>query len=381
MVNKKLLFVVNVDWFFISHRLPIAKKAINEGFSVVIACHFTSHREELESMGFKTIEVPFNRSGSGVVGELITLLKLRKVLKQEMPSIIHTVTIKPVLYSGIVLKTFSHRIQYVAAISGLGYVFTASSIRAKVTRVFVSLLYKIALSQKNKIVIFQNSSDESIITNLVNLKCEQKVLIKGSGADLNTYAYLPEIILPPVKIVMACRLLREKGVYEFIDAAKYVKKNYPQSEFLLVGTPDPENPNSITQKEIDHWIKQDIITYLGHRNDIPDVFSGSNIVCLPSFYGEGVPKVLIEAAACGRAIVTTNNPGCRDAVIEGETGIIVPIRDAKALAIAIEKLINKPELRISMGKKARSFAEKEFDVRSVVNKHLQIYGKLISRLK
>lgn len=377
MMNKKVLFIINVDWFFISHRLPIALKALNDGFSVSIACHFTSHREELQKMGFNTIEVPFSRSGAGLISEIRTLLRLRRAISTEKPSIVHAVTIKPVLYAGVVLKTVSNKIPFVAAISGLGYVFTAESVRAKVTRVLVSLFYKVSLSQKNKMVIFQNSSDESILTDVAKLTYHQKTLIKGSGADLDTYVYQPEPTLAHVRVVMACRLLREKGVYEFVDAAQQVKLKYPQSEFWLVGSPDLENPNTVSQTEIDQWIKQDIITYLGHRTDIPDIFLSSNIVCLPSFYGEGVPKVLIEAAACGRAIITTDNPGCRDAVIAGVTGLCVPIKDSTALANAILKLIDEPELRVKMGSAARKLAENEFDVRSVVNKHMEIYTQLL----
>jgi glycosyltransferase involved in cell wall biosynthesis len=179
---------------------------------------------------------------------------------------------------------------------------------------------------------------------------------------------------------MACRLLKEKGVYEYIEAAKQVKEQCPETEFLLVGTPDLENPNTVEQTEIDQWVSGGVINYLGHRNDIPNVFAESNIVCLPSFYGEGVPKVLIEAAACGRAIITTNNPGCKDAIIDGVTGIAVPVRDSTALAVAIIKLIEDSDLRNVMGHKGRLFAEQEFDVNSVVHKHLKIYNNLISKV-
>jgi len=377
--KKKILFVVNVDWFFISHRLPIALEAKENGYIVTIACHFTKHKQELIDMGFSVVDIPFSRSGSGIINELNTLKNIRKVIKEVNPSLIHAVTIKPVLYTGLVLKSINRNIPFVAAISGLGYVFTADTLRAKLTRLIVSAFYKVALSQKHKTVIFQNTSDESILTDVAKLKPNDKVLIKGSGADLTVYNYLPENSTDSIKVVMACRLLKEKGVYEYVAAAKLVKEQYPGTEFLLVGTPDVENPNTVKQVEIDGWVNDGLIKYLGHRNDIPKVFSGSNIVCLPSFYGEGVPKVLIEAAACGRAIVTTDNPGCRDAVVEGETGLTVPTRDAKALAKAMLQLIDEPELRVSMGAKARVFAEKEFDVKSVVSKHLDIYSNLISK--
>ncbi|MFP8843613.1 glycosyltransferase family 4 protein [Shewanella baltica] len=377
-MNKNLIFIVNVDWFFVSHRLPIALKAISEGYNVTIACHFTTHRCEIEEMGLKTIEVPFNRSGSSFFNEIKTLFLLRRIIRSEKPSIVHAVTIKPVLYSGLVLKTLRDKISFVAAISGLGYVFTADNLRAKLTRRIASLFYKVSLSHDKKIVIFQNSSDESILTSVANIKAEQKVLIKGSGADLKTYNYTQENCSQNIKVVMACRLLREKGVYEFVEAARQVKKRFPESKFLLVGAPDLDNPNTVTQHEIEQWVEENLIIYLGQRTDIPSIFSDSNIVCLPSFYGEGVPKVLIEAAACGRAIVTTDNPGCRDAVKNGITGLCVPVKDANALAAAIIKLIESPKLRQEMGASARIFAENEFDVQAVVDKHLKIYQHLLS---
>lgn len=376
---KRILFIINVDWFFLSHRLPIALEAQSNGYSVTIACHFTEHKQDLVDMGFNLIDIPFSRSGSGIVHELKTIIYIRKVIKELNPSLIHAVTIKPVLYSGLALKLVKKNIPFVAAISGLGYVFTANTLRAYATKQIVSSLYKIALSQKCKVVIFQNPSDEAILTCVAKLTQSEKFLIKGSGADLSVYSYFPENTKGVIKVVMASRLLIEKGVYQYIDAAKIVKAQHGNVEFILVGSPDLDNPNTIKQTEIDTWVKNGIVTYLGHRKDISNIFSDSNIVCLPSFYGEGVPKVLIEAAACGRAIVTTDNPGCKDAVIEGETGLIVQVRDAKTLAAALKLLIEQPKLRVSMGGKARALAEKEFDVNSVVSKHLIIYSGLIGK--
>lgn len=376
---KKLLFFVNVDWFFISHRLAIAKKALKEGYEVTIACRFTEHKAELSALGFNVVDIPFSRSGGGAKAEINTIKAIKQVIDDVEPSLIHAITIKPVLYTGLALKTLKKDIPFIAAISGLGYVFTANTFRAKVTKFIASAFYKVALSQKLKTVIFQNTSDEAILTRVAKLKGTDKVLIKGSGADLSVYNFKPENLEQALTVAMACRLLKEKGVYQYIEAAKVVKASHPDVEFLLVGTPDLENPNSVKQTEIDSWVKEGVINYLGHRNDIPDVFSISSIVCLPSFYGEGVPKVLIEAAACGRAIVTTDNPGCRDAVIEGKTGLTVPVRDSKKLAEALTQLIENTELRLSMGLKARKFAEQEFDVNSVVDKHLEIYSALLAR--
>lgn len=379
MKPLRILFIVNVDWFFISHRLPIAKKALEEGYKVTIACCFTEHKDELSAMGFNVVDIPFSRSGGGAKAEINTIKAIKGVIEDLKPDLIHAITIKPVLYTGLALKAVKKDIPFIAAISGLGYVFTAKAFRAKVTKFIASAFYKVALSQKLKTVIFQNTSDEAILTRVAKLNGTDKVLIKGSGADLSVYRFEPENQAPPLKVAMACRLLKEKGVYQYIEAARVVKRTHSDVEFLLIGTPDLENPNSVKQTEIDTWVKEGVINYLGHRNDIPDVFSSSSIVCLPSFYGEGVPKVLIEAAACGRAIVTTDNPGCRDAVIEGKTGLTVPVRDSKKLAEALTQLIENTELRLSMGLKARKFAEQEFDVNSVVDKHLEIYSALLAR--
>ena len=373
----KLLFIINVDWFFISHRLPIAVEALNNGYDVTIACNFTEHKQELIDMGFKVVDVPFSRSGGSIVSEVKTLKAIRALIQSQGPDLIHAVTIKPVLYTGLVLKTISKKIPFVVAISGLGYVFTANSLRAKTTKLIASFVYKIALSHKLKTIIFQNRSDEQILTKVAKLEAKDKVLIKGSGADLSVYNHIMEINRPHIKIAMACRLLREKGVYQYIEAAKIVKAQFPNTQFLLIGTPDLENPNTVKQSEIDKWVKEGVIDYLGHRNDIPAIFSDANIVTLPSFYGEGVPKVLIEAAACGRAIVTTTNPGCSDAIINNVTGLAVPPMDSRSLADAFIKLINNPNERIKMGIKARAFAEKEFDVKAVVDTHIKIYKALV----
>ncbi|WP_204377925.1 glycosyltransferase family 4 protein, partial [Enterobacter kobei] len=314
----------------------------------------------------------------GLCSEMKTLLKVRQVISLTRPDIIHSITIKPVIYSGLMRKTLFRKSAMVSAISGLGYVFTSPTLRARLIKLTVSLLYKISLSGERKIVIFQNTSDENILSNIVGLTHDDKVLIKGSGADLNVYNYKPEMDDCSVKVSMACRLLKDKGVYEYIEAAKLVKEKYPSVDFLLIGTPDIENPNSVMLHEIEKWANDGIVKYLGHRTDIAEIFSQSNIVCLPSFYGEGVPKVLIEAAACGRAIVTTNNPGCKDAIIDGQTGLCVPIKNSQALAGAIISLIEQPELRRKMGIAARDFAEQEFDVNSVVDKHMSIYNRLIT---
>lgn len=375
---KKLIFVINVDWFFVSHRLPIALKAQENGYDVHLACAFSDKRAFIEEYGITCHNIEFSRSGSSLKSELGAIAAIRNVLTEVAPDVVHAVTIKPVIYTGLVLQSMVRPPAFVAAISGLGYVFTASTLRAKFTKSLVSLMYKFALRSKRKVVIFQNTSDEKILSDIVSLPPRDRTLIKGSGADLSVYNYQSEPIAKRKIVSMACRLLKEKGVYQFVDAARVIKKRMPDAEFWLIGSIDPENPNSVSKDEVDAWVNEGIIKALGHREDIPVLFSQSHIVTMPSFYGEGVPKVLIEAAACGRPIVTTENPGCRDAIIDKSTGLLVPVRNSDALARALLELLKDDETRINMGIKAREFAVKEFDVNNVVARHLEIYESLMA---
>jgi len=371
----KILYLVNVDWFFISHRLPIAIAAKEAGYDVHIACNFTDHFDFLGSFGFTLHPVPFNRSSGGVLQEVKTLKRIWQIFKHVSPDIVHAVTIKPVLYGGSVARVLGIK-NMVYAVSGLGLVFVAEGFLAKIRRLFVKRLYKFALGVKNFGVIFQNPIDKSVLKKAVGLKEEHCLMIKGSGADLTTYKVIPEPSGIPV-VVMAARLLKEKGVYQFVEAARLLKARDVEAKFQLIGEPDPGNPNTVKAKELEQWRKEGIVEVLGFRADIPDVFAASNIVVLPSFYGEGLPKVLIEAAACGRAIVTTDNPGCAEAVIHGVNGFIVPAKNSALLADAIEQLVGNAKLRQSMGKAGRELAENEFDVLAVVAKHLDIYQELL----
>jgi len=375
-MDKKLLFLVNVDWFFISHRLPIALKAIEEGYDVHVACCDTGACEKLVEAGITVHRINFSRAGNSIFRELLTLYRVFKVIRSLNPSILHSVTIKPVLYSGLILRFFRDPPAYVAAISGLGYAFSASTFRSRLIKGVVSLLYKAALSHSRVKVIFQNKSDELTLKSIVSLPEQNVTLIKGSGVDLHKYKAIARSSFGSIKVVMASRLLKEKGVYDFVEAARIVTKQDSDIQFILAGPIDQYNPNGISAEEIQHWDSEGLIKAVGQCNDIPQLFASSDIVTLPSYYGEGLPKVLIEAAACGCPIITTDNPGCLDAVIPEQTGLVVPAKDPVRLAEAILRLANSPAERVAMGLAARRFAVEEFDVDSVVSKHLSIYLEL-----
>lgn len=371
---KKLLFLVNVDWFFISHRLPIAIAALKHGYEVHIATGITNKQAELESYGFIVHPLPISRGKTSISNEISALLRIIQIFKQIKPDLLHLVTIKPVLYGGLAAH-FCQIQGIVAAISGLGYVFTTTGKTSTIRRWLISFIYRLALKHPHLKVIFQNHDDQEILSNAAKLAHTQSVIIPGSGVDLGIFAVHPEPLDPPV-VVMAARLLSDKGVHEFVEAATQLHQRHPSVIFQLVGTIDPDNPASITQQQIEEWQKNTPIQLLGQRNDIPNLFSKAHIVVLPS-YREGFPKVLIEAAACSRAVITTDVPGCRDAIIPDQTGLLVPVRNAKALTEAIERLIVDKALRQQMGNAGRKLAEERYAIEQVVATHLAIYQELL----
>ena len=371
MINKKILFVVNVDWFFISHRLPLALEALKRGYRVDIACGITNKKEYLESFGFNIHNLNISRSGTSLANELKLINEIYRLINKINPEVIHFITIKPVLYGGIASRFLNIR-KKVFSISGLGFIFINKGIKASIIRFIIKMMYSVAFGGKNSHVIVQNKDDKNIIRSIKKLPI---TLIRGSGVDLNQYAYKSENN-DTVKVTMACRLLRDKGVFEYIGAVKILKNKGYNIEYELYGDIDIGNPATLTSNDLIKIKDEGLISLYGFSNSISNIFSKTNIVVLPS-YREGLPKVLIEAAACGRAVVTTNVPGCRDAIEKNTTGLLCELKDSESLANEIEKLILDINLRNNMGKAGRVLAEKEFNIANVVKKHFDIYEEKI----
>jgi glycosyltransferase involved in cell wall biosynthesis len=234
----------------------------------------------------------------------------------------------------------------------------------------------LALGYPKLRIVFQNDDDRKIISSLCNLPNEKSILIPGSGVDLTEYAYQPEPETK-IKVIFVGRLLKDKGIREFIRAASMLDEQGVEAHFLAAGSTDTGNPATIKKEHLEQWRSEGIVEFLGQRNDIAQLLSDSHIVVLPS-YREGLPKSLIEAAACGRAVVTTNVPGCRDAIIPNETGLLVPHRNAAKLAYAIKLLIHNQDLRHAMGKAGRRLAEEKFAIHNVVDAHMNLYNELIN---
>ena len=371
---KKILFVVNAPEFFLSHRLPLAEAARDQGYEVHVASASGEKAQAIVEAGFAHHVVPFARSGQNPVVELKTFLSLVQLFRRLRPNLVHLITIKPVLYGGIAARLAGIE-AVVSAVSGLGTVFLTSSPMGRARRWLVKQLYAAAFKPRKLAVIFQNPDDRDTLLKMGALKSDSAQLIRGSGVNLKDYPCLQEPKGTPV-VVMAARLLRDKGVMEFVEAAQLLKGRGVDVDMRLIGSRDPGNPTSVTQQDLELWEREGLVELMGFRSDIAEQYAASNIVCLPS-YREGLPKSLLEAAACGRAVITTDVPGCRDAITPDVTGMLVPVKDAAALADAIQSLIENPVLRAKMGQAGRELAEDEFAIEKIVGQHLRIYEELL----
>lgn len=377
-MSKKLLFILNEPTYFISHRLPIALAAAGLGYEIHVASGEPIAPARLGKEGFHYHHLPISRSGKNIFSECISIFAIYRLMKRLRPNIVHLVTTKPVIYGSIAAR-FARVPAVVAAIAGLGYVFTEQKLEARLLRRLLSKLYRYAFRHKNMKVIIQNNDDKTRLINLGALKETQSVLIRGSGVDLVQYNYSSEPNSSPLIVVMASRLLKDKGVVEYVEAAKLLRAKGVNARFWLAGYLDPGNPTAIDEHQLNQWIKNGDIEYLGYRDNIPQLFSQVNLVVLPS-YREGLPRVLVEAGACGRAVVTTDVPGCRDAIVPEKTGLLVKVRDTHSLADATYKLLTNSSFRNYMGTEGRKLAENEFNITKVVGEHMQIYRTLTEQL-
>ena len=377
-MKKKLVFVINVDWFFVSHRIDIARAALRKGYEVHIATSITIHNEFLTGLGFILHDIPLHRSKINPFNAVGYFFKLIKLLRKINPNIVHFVTIKPVLIGGLALK-FLKAPAAVFAISGMGYVFIGNKIRHKILQKISSYIYSFVLRNKNSIVICQNNDDLNLIRSMSDLPLSKFILIKGSGVDLNKFK--PSDIPSKTPIIMfPSRILKDKGVMEFIEAAKTISLAESikiQPRFVLVGMLDNANKASLDLSEIAELERSNIVEYWGKKDNMEEILPLATIIVLPS-YREGLPKVLIEASACSRPIITSDVPGCRDAIINNKTGLLVPAKDSHKLSDAILNLLNDPELCKSFGEAGRIFAEENFSIEHVVSEHLEVYKNLVN---
>lgn len=371
----KLFIVNNVDWFFISHRLPVALAAQKSGWDVTVVTADTGRLKDIELAGLKTIDLPMSRSGMNILQELKALWFLYRLYQQERPDVVHHVGIKAILWGTLAAK-FAKVYGVVNAISGLGGFFAEDN-QSLFSKILPSVLC-FSHNRKNLFVIFQNQEDRQLYLNHHIIKESQARFIKGSGVDLSAYAYTDEPTIEKLIILLTCRMIREKGVFVLTEAAEMLRKDYEgRVEFWIAGGLD-DHPGAITKNEMDAACDGQYIKWLGRREDVKELLQRCHIFAFPSYYMEGLPKSLIEACAIGRPIVTTNHVGCKDVVTDGVNGYLVPVKDVSSLAEKLKVLIDNRELRMEMGKASRQIAEENFSLDEVIDKHLSIYQELAS---
>ena len=372
---KTIVYFVSEDWYFCSHRLSIARKALAEGFKVVVVTRVSKHRDVIKSEGFELAPIEVKRGGMNIFSEFKTLFVLYSYYKKYKPDIVHHVAIKPVIYGTLVARLIGS-IKIVNAMAGLGFVFISNKKRVKLLRFFVHQLFRFLFNNKNSQLILQNKDDLGYFLKNKLVNIDNVAIIRGSGVDVNFFIPTDESTGVPI-VMLASRMLWDKGVGEFIEAAKILKQEGVEARFVLVGDSDPENPASIPNAQLSEWHELGIVEWWGERGNMHEMLTQAHIVCLPS-YREGLPKVLLEAASCGKPIIATDVPGCREIVHNGENGILVPLKDSSSLASAMKELINNPEKRKIIGINGRRLVENEFSEEIVVSQTLKVYQELLA---
>jgi glycosyltransferase involved in cell wall biosynthesis len=372
--GKRVLFFVTEDWFVCSHWLPHVKAAREAGYEVFVVTRVRDHGRAIERLGVRLIPLELSRRGRNPLAEARNIAALFAIYRRIDPDLVHHVAMKPVVY-GTVAALFGRPRAVVNYMAGLGWLFTARGVRARLLRFVVSTAFRRILRAGH--VIVENPSDRAQIEEL-GIEPRRITLIPGAGVDMEDFCPVAATGDGSPLVVMAARMLWAKGVGEFVAAAELLRARGVRARFALVGSPDAENPSSVPVERLEAWRREGAVEWWGRRDDMPKVFAGSHIVCLPSAYGEGVPKVLIEAAAAGRPIVATHIPGCREIVRHGENGLLVPTGDAAALASALETLIADRGLRERMGRRGREIALAEFSVERVIAETLAVYDRLLA---
>jgi glycosyltransferase involved in cell wall biosynthesis len=371
----RVLIVVNAEWYFLSHRLPLARALREAGCEVIIAAAVEKGMDGLiRDEGLQFIPLRLKRGSTSAWRELGTVLELYRLDRRVRPDVVHHVAIKPVLYG-----SFAARLAGVPAIinavPGLGYTFLRKGWKGRLTQWLVQSAYRFAFSGRRTFVIFQNPDDKQMWESRGLDAKDRTVLIRGSGVDTQEFAVTPDLADPPV-VMLASRLLWDKGVQEFVDAARLLQRDGIRCRFVLAGSRDEESPSSVPLAHLEAWVAEHVVEWWGHRTDMPAALASASVVVLPS-YREGVPKVLLEAASSGRAIIATDVPGCREIVTDGDNGLLVPARRADELAGAIRRLVTDRPLRERMGRRGREIAVRDFSVEHVVEQTLALYRRVL----
>jgi glycosyltransferase involved in cell wall biosynthesis len=370
--RKKFCLFVNVDWFVLSHFTDYLTQIAAKNIDVTVITLNTGQCDEIRALGVNVIEIDLHRGYSNLYSEFKSLFNIYRALRTLSPDILELITIKAVLYGGLMAKilNINKRVFYM---SGLGVIFTNQRKFGRVKAYVITCLYKFIMRSISTEVIVENDDDKHTFISVIGLPKKRVHLVPGVGIDLNKFAPAYSSSQANIKVGLVSRLLYDKGILEFIEAAKICKTTRSDIEFLLAGDIDPTNPASLSQEDLNDLRRNNLVELLGHRKDVADLMKTFDIFVLPS-YREGFPKVIMEAAASGIPVVTTNVTGCKSAVVHNETGLIVPAKNAELLADSIGRLLDSAELRQVMGHNARKFAELNFDVKHLSSVHINVWN-------
>ncbi len=367
-MRPKLLFFVTEDWYFCSHRLQLAIAAKQAGYEVAVLTRVRDHGNIIKSAGIRLIPFESQRRSLNPFREIGVLARLVAVYRRELPDVVHHVAVKPVIYGAIAARIAGIG-KTVNTLAGLGWFSTSPGITARIFQKLIKLAISNLLS--SGMVIVQNPDDRRWL--IGSGVPEEKIrLIRGSGVDTEVFTPGHRTNEVPV-VVLVARMLWDKGVGQFVEAAHIIRSRGETARFVLIGSPDPENPSSISELQLKAWSDEGVVEWWGHRNDLPSILKCVDIACLPSYYREGVPKSLLEAAAAGLPIVTTDAPGCREIVENGVNGLLVPPQNVSRLVEALIYLLDDRDTRRKMGNEGRRLAEAEFSIGQVVYETLAVY--------
>ena len=374
LAGQKILYLVSEDWYFCSHRLALGIAAREAGAEVVVATRVSEHREPIERAGLRVVPIEIARSGRNPFTDFRTIRQIIALYRQERPDLVHHVALKPILYGGYAAWRAAVP-AVVNAVAGMGFMFISNGPFARTTRPFIRQAQRMLMNRKNTKTILQNPDDLALYTETFGVARERIDVIPGAGVDIDHFAFTPEPPGPPVAVCVS-RMLRDKGIFELVEATRRLHQKDVGLRVRLVGPAD-DNPASIPREKLAEWHREGVVEVVGPSEDIMGEYARAHIAVLPS-YREGLPKSLLEAAACGRPMVATDVPGCREACIEGETGLLVAARSIDPLAEALERLAHNAELRQKYGANARRRAEQVFADKIINAKTLALYGQLMT---
>ena len=376
--RPRLLLLITEDWYFWSHRLDVARAARDTGFDVMIATRVTDHGERIQREGFRLFPISLVRQSRNPFVELAAVLELVRLYRRERPAIVHHVALKPILY-GSLAAWISGVPVVVNAFAGLGYAFTDETRRKSMAHTFLCRALSTLLRLSKSVVIFQNKDDRGLLLEEGVVEIQQTRIIPGSGVDTKRFVVSPSAEECPI-VMLASRMLWDKGIGEFVEASRRLKQNGLAARYVLVGRCDEHNPAAIEPTQLRQWVEDGVVEWWEHRDEMSKTLASATIVVLPS-YREGLPKVLLEAAACGKPLIATDVPGCREIVTHGVNGLLVAVRDSAALAVAIDTLLRDSTRRAAMGVAGREAVTRMYSVEKIAGQFVDLYRELLARPK